>query len=75
MNLCIFKLLEFSIYFHFSSSGEFTWLQKNLILVFMEHNLNLSDLKHPELHFQLPLGLCGALLVLHITHKLLLVLY
>lgn len=28
MNVCIFKLLEFAIYFHFSSSAEFTWLQK-----------------------------------------------
>lgn len=41
----------------------------------MEHNLNISDsLKHPELHLQLSLGLCEALLVLHITHKLLLML-
>lgn len=42
----------------------------------MEHNLNISDsLKHAELHLQLPLGLCEALLVLHITHKLLLMLF
>lgn len=42
----------------------------------MEHNLNISDsLKHAELHLQLPLGFCEALLVLYITHKLLLMLF
>lgn len=42
----------------------------------MEHNLNIShSLKHPELYLQLPLGLCEALLVLHITRKLLLLLF
>lgn len=42
----------------------------------MEHNLNISDsLKHPELYLHLPLGPCEALLVLHITHKLFLMLF
>lgn len=42
----------------------------------MEHNLNISDsLKHAELHLQLPLGFCEALLVLHTTYKLLLMLF
>lgn len=34
-----------------------------------------ASLKYPELHLQLSLGLCEALLVLHITHKLLLMLF
>lgn len=42
----------------------------------MEHNLHISDsLQQPESHLQLPLGLREALLVLHITHKLLLMLF
>lgn len=44
--------------------------------MFVEHNLDISaSRKYPELHLQLSLGLSEALLVLHITHKLLLMLF
>lgn len=48
----------------------------DLTLVFVEHNWDISaSLKHPEWQLQLSRGLCEALLVLHVTHKLLLMLF
>lgn len=74
INVCIFKLLKFEKYFHFSSSEVFTWLQKKKESLLKPYDISAS-LKYPELHLQLSLGLCEALLVLHITHNLLLMLF